>query len=776
MSAKKILVMGVGYSGVSSVYELLQKILEERFSGDIDYVYEPFLWDRGAFNKLYSEIGPERTLATSISLDGLFFHSKIPLLYTEPEPEPKEEPELSLKQRIKANLIEFLDDSGKEQAEEEIEEEEPLEVAGISPESQEFMMNLLAPLSNKQHWLAAMTGSNGRIEIIRQLDPELKILFLIRNPLDVISSAISGESLFGDGLYNYNFDDFYSLVKEHFSAEQWSKFSIETDEEKEYLYWYFMNKAALESFVENSTNIMPLVYEDLLENKAECLSELCDFIGLESSSHYQEYINIDSDKIAYHRPNLTPAGFEYITQFKPDYNELISGFNCKAPDLFIEKSITTSDGYLSRESASRDFDGINTFYAREQLEQAKTQLLEYSQQKTIAHNYAKKLEDIVATSAKPPRILIISSTPIGSDSATGILMENLFKGHYDNILQIYTRPKIERNLVRSFELLERHEQYDIQGIVAAYNPDIIYFRPAEDPWFFCQKVFRFMLTVKIPYVCHIMDDWIMRVDEEKAQWLDNKFKPVLKNSAMNFTISKKMSDAYEKRYFIKCHDIANYFDFEQDKEAENSPSPDNNRPLKMLYCGGLSDDMNFTTIKNLTEAVKKYAPEEICFDLHIPEWHQEKAATLKHGKQIKVLNYVDKSDYYTLLSSADILIVAYNFDPRSVDYCRHSMANKLPDLVSVIKPILSIGSPEIATLEFVREHNIGHFVDEDGVYPLELAIKAMTADYEKYLTRAALNFKNLKNYYSKKRVMSDFQNTLFSSTHSNTYLYKNKQD
>ena len=53
---KSYLVMGVGRSGTTAVYSLVQRILEVQYPGETDYVYEPFLWDRDRFNKPYDQI------------------------------------------------------------------------------------------------------------------------------------------------------------------------------------------------------------------------------------------------------------------------------------------------------------------------------------------------------------------------------------------------------------------------------------------------------------------------------------------------------------------------------------------------------------------------------------------------------------------------------------------------------------------------------------------------------------------------------------------------
>jgi hypothetical protein len=771
MSVKKILIVGVGHSGADEVYSLVQQLLERERPEDTDYVYEPFLWQRKPFNKLYGEITNEFSLVSSVAVEGLFHNKKLPLFLT----------------KSKRTISSFFSKRAND-------------YDAVDSITTDFFKKIFTPVGGKKNLLCMTNRVNGRLDLIQSLVPDVKIIFVIRNPMDVVNCAIEKASLFDDDFYESDYERFVESLFKIESASALETFLIDTQEQREYLYWYFMNKAALSYYKMNPDRVFPIVYESFNSNKSEYVSNLCKFLELNKaveSSPVSKYSFVEKNNKSY----LTRAGYDYINQSHSDYEELVRGLGLSINDTSISQ---LQDINLKKEAVDvpkknslylkLDYRALNERKSKEiarlskenkenisELAESykqriaklnkenKENLFDSTKANIILENYVNTVENTVSKVVARPRILVLSATPIGSDSATGVLMEDIFEGSYEDIFQIFARPKIERNVVKSFNLLERHGQTELEEIIAAYGPDIIYFRPTEDPWYYCQKVFRFMLSTGIPYVCHIMDDWIVRLSEDEAEWLANKFEPVLKRASFTFTISEKMSDEYTRRYGIQCSEASNFFQFKADPSGRLVAQ---SKPIKLVYCGGLSDDMNYATIKNVVAAVKKMDSKDLIFDIHVPSWHQEKARKLELEGQVRVLDYVNKEDYFPLLCSADISLVAYNFDEASIAYCRYSMANKLPDVISSLRPLLIVGSKDIATISFSIENEIGKVVNIDGVDAIFVALKDIMSRYDHYSIRAALNYKNLDKVFSKENAILRFNTTLLTSTESNVHLIK----
>lgn len=342
---KKILIMGVGRSGTTSLYALLQKILEGVAPGNIDYVYEPFLWDRNALNKPYENI-EEWGRVESISVDGCFYNKSIPFFCSEAE--------------------------------------------SIDERSRQFLKELLIASDDKAIVLNKMIRANGRVDLIRELAPDTKIIFMIRNPVDSINSSINMFSFFGGDFYKSDFDDFIHEVKSVFSKDliEFDRFS---EEQKEFLYWYYMNLSFLRAYEGNKNNIYPIVYDEYLENRAGAISDLCDFLGVDFD---ESYVRESEKKVgpSHSSSNLTSSGFDYIFNKLDLYDGLLSkvGSNFSAEKIQVIKAKYCSRGF----SNEIDFSdrGGNSLEARKLLKQKKlelakmTELEGYNQSLKYNHN------------------------------------------------------------------------------------------------------------------------------------------------------------------------------------------------------------------------------------------------------------------------------------------------------------------------------------------------------------------------------------------------------
>lgn len=225
---KRFLIVGVGRSGTTSLYSLLQKM----FSGKkCKFVYEPFLWDQKTFDKPYDLITNEDWASNnSISVEGIFFNKQIPLF-------------------SKGN---------------------------VSCESESYIKSLFE-LGENELVLCKMIRGCGRLDLIRSLIPDIKIIYILRNPVDVINSSINMFSFYGD--------DFHPTDKERFSqymrdSENFSHL-VDGRVQSEYHYWEAMNESVVESFRSDRSNVLPICYENYVKNSNDVVKDICEFIGVD---------------------------------------------------------------------------------------------------------------------------------------------------------------------------------------------------------------------------------------------------------------------------------------------------------------------------------------------------------------------------------------------------------------------------------------------------------------------------------------------------------------
>jgi uncharacterized coiled-coil protein SlyX len=307
MNTNQVLIFGVGRSGTTAIYTLLQEILLNNYPDDIDFVYEPFFWDRQTFNKRYSDYKNDFTKTQSLSLDGIIA-DRTTDLFIGAEPD---------KQSIE----------------------------------HEYLQSIVAS-SSKKNVITKFIRANGRISLFRKIAPKAKILFVIRNPLDVVNSAVNMFDFFGDDFLPSDLKRFKTEVKR---TPMYSKeITFGSREENTFAYWYYMNRHFVNYYKSNPQNIMPIVYEDYISKKESSIRAICDFLDIKYKDSYVEVSNTKVGRISTNL-NLTKVGCEYLKSKMGLYAELTSelGFNLKISE-FIDKysrmsfNVNKNDSYCAK--------------------------------------------------------------------------------------------------------------------------------------------------------------------------------------------------------------------------------------------------------------------------------------------------------------------------------------------------------------------------------------------------------------------------------------------
>ena len=159
----KVAVLGVGRSGTTMIYKILQDILYYDTENRLDCVYEPFLWDRKTFDGPYEQVTRSFENIDALSYEGIYNHKKLPLF-----------------------IPEQYDLRGE-------------------PSAYAYIKDFSTPLQKGNSLLIKLIRANGRFSLLKQCAPDLKSIFIIRNPIDVINSVINLFSFYGDDFYSSDF-------------------------------------------------------------------------------------------------------------------------------------------------------------------------------------------------------------------------------------------------------------------------------------------------------------------------------------------------------------------------------------------------------------------------------------------------------------------------------------------------------------------------------------------------------------------------------------------
>jgi hypothetical protein len=363
------------------------------------------------------------------------------------------------------------------------------------------------------------------------------------------------------------------------------------------------------------------------------------------------------------------------------------------------------------------------------------------------------------------RILILDPTPLGSNSATGQIKKTLF-GHIDprNILQVWEHTGQDPGL-RLFSPNEHNDPNAIPSScnaskitdeIVSFNPDVIYFR--STPSVELHRFHHYITsTLDLPSIVHVMDDWQARMnyDQNPNQNLLSKlFLDSLIISQVRLSICPKMSNEFFHRYNCNWFDLSNAVNVPLLLEEANSSKQDSyvsTTQLVIKYMGGLAGDMTAQSVLEVATAVDQLNSEgiNVIFEIHTMKWYMDWAnENLAHLKSVRINPLVPAEDYQNAIKAADILLVAYNFDQKSIAYTRLSMANKLPEILATGKLLFSYGPLEIATIERIQSDALGIVVSSPDPTLLKNTLRHVLIDHDLRRSKGEYGFRYAARNFS----------------------------
>ncbi|MBY9068553.1 sulfotransferase [Hyphomonas sp. WL0036] len=221
------MISGVGRSGTTMAYSALLGAARA-IAPDTLGRYEPFLWGAPTWDKFPEEFGDAFSQTDSISATGLYAHTQSPL---------------------------FLD--------------------GSHPVHDQFIDEILP---SGTPVVAKVIRGAGRLSAFLERDPDLKIVHLIRNPLDVVNSALLYFSFFGGEFHPSDEARFNTEAAVRFAGSHRPTADL-TEVERTLDWWRFMNEAALQSASRFPGRLKIVPYEELMADLPRVMGEIASFLG-----------------------------------------------------------------------------------------------------------------------------------------------------------------------------------------------------------------------------------------------------------------------------------------------------------------------------------------------------------------------------------------------------------------------------------------------------------------------------------------------------------------
>lgn len=339
-----------------------------------------------------------------------------------------------------------------------------------------------------------------------------------------------------------------------------------------------------------------------------------------------------------------------------------------------------------------------------------------------------------------PRVLILDASPAGSLSATGQLLSTLFRGWQpDAMMQV--------SAVQNKQLVVHGGLADVEGAerslaetvesVRNFAPEVIWFRPDARSVPLLQ-VYEAVGAGQVPMCLHVVDDWVARhetVKDSEAYHWEQALVRLADEAVLRFAISPEMAAALTAEHGQPFDVVSNVVDLDEFPYIPQREDPD---VLRFHFAGQLANNKGGDSFMQLAAALEARANGDVALHARTAQdghdwWYVQALKNFGHFSSSAPTE--SKLDYYQYLTSADISILAFNFDAATSRYLEHSFANRMPELLAAGRPILAIGPPDLASIRFIRETGVGITVERAEIPACDWALRYLRENPEERLER-----------------------------------------
>jgi len=264
---------------------------------------------------------------------------------------------------------------------------------------------------------------------------------------------------------------------------------------------------------------------------------------------------------------------------------------------------------------------------------------------------------------------------------------------------------------------------ELDDFINRFHPDVIY-SPLADIRIM-KIVNKISAKYKLPVIPHFLDDW------QNTMYADNLFltiprialivglKKIMTKAYYGFTISQKMANEYGNKFqkpffpFMNC--VEDSYDASISIPEAPSDCPDGQ--LQFCYSGGLHLNRYKILLAICEVLQQKRSEQNIKLSVFTKTTDWEKyGGNFKKFDFVKYMGFLKPDELMNQLRKHDFLIHVESFEPKFVKYTRLSISTKIPEYLSLKKPILAIGPDDIASIEYLSSNNcalvVGKINDE----------------------------------------------------------------
>ena len=256
---------------------------------------------------------------------------------------------------------------------------------------------------------------------------------------------------------------------------------------------------------------------------------------------------------------------------------------------------------------------------------------------------------------------------------------------------------------------------NIIKVIDNFGPEVIYTDIGGIK--IIKLVNRLSKRYNIYIVPHFMDDWISTTFTGSI-WLKSarrsllvSLKALLENTKTGLCISQKMCDEYESKFNKKFLPLMNTIKLENFKINKNEKK-DSANELVFTFMGGLHVN-RWKSLKELSEALcslSKDLSKKLILEIYTSQDNIEKFSKQFKLEIVCFYKFINHEEACLKMQQTDFLVHVESFDETVIQFTRLSISTKIPEYLASGTPIIAIGPPNIASIEYLKDNNCAYVI------------------------------------------------------------------
>ena len=286
---------------------------------------------------------------------------------------------------------------------------------------------------------------------------------------------------------------------------------------------------------------------------------------------------------------------------------------------------------------------------------------------------------------------------------------------HENSNQINTQFPIKKNaFMRVLREILWHGHWQSPQLIKwldEFSPDVVFFVAGDSG--FAYKIVKFIIErYSSRLVTYITDDYIIPspydsvVEKKRKNYIRKNMLECINLSSTYLTISEEMQNVYEKISGKKSSLIMN---ITPSLRIEDGEVKEDKNYINFIYAGSLYYNRD-KTLGYIADAVSRYNStilnDEKPIRIKVYSNTKPDEKTKETFERDDVCKFYGSLNYEKLkeeFNKADVLLFVESFDNDMIDKIKYSLSTKVPEYMSVGKPIFAVGPDETGSIEYLKD-------------------------------------------------------------------------